>query len=143
MTQGGKQIRAAVGDRPPSPFAPLRPLLQAHEQDAAHGLSKLAGALAGLDARVRLHVQLLDSEAVEHWSIEGGTGKPSAQRRTPKQADVRLVLRRTTWLAIAQGRLSPFDALFAGRMRFGGDSELGKRVARHLSDPSVPFVPPC
>jgi putative sterol carrier protein len=86
----------------------------------------------------------LDSEeGVEHWSIEGGTGKPVAQRRAPKKPDIRLVLRRATWLAIAQGRLSPFDALFAGRMRFGGDSELGKRVARHLSDPSVPFVPPC
>ena len=144
MTQGGKQIRMAVGDRPPSPFAPLRPLLKSHEQDAAGGLRKLASALAGLDARVRLHVQLLDSEAVEHWSIEGGTGKPSVQRRAPKKkADVRLVLRRATWLAIAQGRLSPFDALFGGRMRFGGDTELGKRVARHLSDPSVPFVPPC
>jgi hypothetical protein len=143
MTGGGKKIRAAVGDRPPSPFAPLRPLLQPHEQNAADGLRKLAAALTGLDARVRLHVQLLDDEVIEHWSIEGGTGKRSAQRRTPKHADVRLVLRRATWLAIAQGRLSPFDALFAGRMRFGGDSELGKRVARHLSDPSVPFVPPC
>jgi SCP-2 sterol transfer family len=143
MTQGGKQIRAAAGDRPPTPFAPLRPLLKPHEQDAANGLRKLAAALAGLDTRVRLHVQLLDSEAIEHWSIEGGTGKPTAQRRTPKRPNVRLVLRRTTWLAIAQGQLSPFDALFAGRMRFGGDSELGKRVARHLSDPSVPFVPPC
>jgi hypothetical protein len=144
MTQGGKQIRTAVGDRPPSPFAPLRPLLKSHEQNAADGLRKFAAALAGLGARVRLHVQLLDGEAVEHWSIEGGTGrKPTAHRRTPKQADVRLVMRHTTWLAIAQGRLSPFDALFAGRMRFGGDSELGKRVARHLSDPSVPFVPPC
>jgi len=144
MTQGGKQIRMAVGDRPPSPFAPLRPLLKSHEQGAADGLRKLAAALAGLDARVRLHVQILDSEeGVEHWSIEGGTGKPVAQRRAPKKPDIRLVLRRATWLAIAQGRLSPFDALFAGRMRFGGDSELGKRVARHLSDPSVPFVPPC
>jgi hypothetical protein len=143
MTQGGKKIRAAVGDRPSSPFAPLRPLLRPHEQDAADGLRKLAAALTGLDARVRLHVQLLDSETVEHWSIEGGTGKPTAHRRTPKQANVRLVLRRATWLEIAQGRLSPFDAMFAGRMRFGGDSELGKRVARHLSDPSVPFVPPC
>jgi hypothetical protein len=143
MTEGGKTIRAAVGDRPPSPFAPLRPLLQPHEQDAADGLRKLAAALDGLDARVRLHVQLLNGDAVEHWTIEGGTGKPVAQQRTPEQADVRVVLRRTTWVAIAQGRLSPFDALFAGRMRFGGDSELGKRVARHLSDPSVPFVPPC
>jgi len=143
MTQGGKKVRAAVGDRPPSPFAPLRPLLQPHEQDAADGLRKLAAALAGFDARVRLHVQLLDGDAVEHWSIEGGAGKPAAQRRTPKQADMRVVLRRATWLEIAQGRLSPFDALFLGRMRFGGDTDLGKRLARHLSDPSVAFVPPC
>jgi hypothetical protein len=143
MTEAGKKIREAVGDRPPSSFAPLRPLLQPHQQDAADGLRKLAAGLAGLDARVRLHVQLVDGETVEHWSIEGGTGKPIVQKHPPKQADIRLVLRRATWLSIAQGRLSPFDALFAGRMRFGGDSELGKRIARHLSDPSVPFVPPC
>jgi putative sterol carrier protein len=143
MTQGGKKIRAAVGDLPPSAFAPLRPLLQPHEQDAGEGLRKLAAALGGLDSHVRLHVQLVDGEAVENWSIEGGTGKAFAKQHAPKQADVRLVLRRTTWLAIAHGRLSPFDALFAGRMRFGGNSELGKLVARHLSDPSVPFVPPC
>ena len=143
MTQGGKKIRAAVGDHPSSPFAPLRPLLQTHEQDPSEGLRKLAAALGGLGARVRLHVQLVDGDGVEHWSIEGGTGKAVTQQRTPKQSDVRVVMRRTTWLAIAQGRLSPFDALFAGQMRFGGNSELGKRVVRHLSDPSVPFVPPC
>jgi hypothetical protein len=37
---------------------------------------KLAAALDGLDARVRLHLQLVDGEAVEHWRIEGGTGSP-------------------------------------------------------------------
>jgi hypothetical protein len=143
MTDGGKKIREAVGDRPASPFAPLRPLLQAHEQDAGEGLNKLASALAGLDAPVRLHVQLVDGDAVEHWTVEGGTHHPAARRSTPKGADLHVVLRRATWLAIAQGRLSPFDALFTGRLRFGGNPELGKRVARHLSDPSVPFVPPC
>lgn len=143
MTQGGKKIPAAVGDRPPSPFAPLRALLEPHEQDAADGLHKLASALDGFGTRVRLHVQLVDDETVEHWSIEGGTGKPSAHQATPKEADMRVVLRRATWLEIAHGRLSPFDALFAGRLRFGGDTGLGKSVARHLSDPSVPFVPPC
>ena len=143
MTQGGKTIRAAVGDRPPSPFAPLRPLLQTHEQDPSEGLRKLSVALGGLGARVRLHVQLVDGDGVAHWSIEGGAGKAVAHQRTPKQSDVRVVMKRTTWLAIAQGRLSPFDVLFAGQMRFGGNSELGKRVVRHLSDPSVPFVPPC
>jgi len=52
-----------VGDRPPSPFASLRPLLKPHERDAADGLRKLAAALGGLDARVRLHLQLVDGEA--------------------------------------------------------------------------------
>ena len=143
MTEGGKKIRSAVGDRPPSPFAPLRPLLQPHEQDAGDALRKLAAALGSLDERVRLHVQLVEADAVEHWSIEAGTGTAVAERRTPAQADLRLVLRRATWLAIAQGQLSPFDALFTGRMRFGGNGELGKRVARELSDRSVPFVLPC
>jgi hypothetical protein len=143
MTAGGKKIREGVGDLPPSPFAPLRPLLQPHEQNAGDGLRRLAVALAGFDARVRLHVQLVDGEALEDWSVEGGTGKPAVQKRAPKQAELRVVLRRATWLSIAQGRLSPFDALFSGRLRFGGDAELGKCLARHLSDSSVPFVPPC
>jgi hypothetical protein len=143
MTEGGKKIRQAAADRLPSPFAPLRPLLQPHEDNAEDGLRKLAAALGGIDRRVRMHVQLVDGDTIEHWSIEGGTGKPSAQRREPKAADVRIVLRRAIWLAIAQGRLSPFDALFGGRMRFGGDRELGKQVARHLTDPSSLFVPPC
>jgi len=143
MTDGGKKIRAAVGDLPQSPFAPLRPLLQAHEEDAADGLNKLATALVDFGTPVRMHVQILDGDKLENWTVKSGTRRGTAQRSVPKEADLRLVLRRATWLAIAQGRLSPFDALFAGRMRFGGNPELGKHVAHHLSDPSVPFVPPC
>jgi putative sterol carrier protein len=44
---------------------------------------------------------------------------------------------------MAHGRLSPFDALLSGKLRIGGDTALAKRVAQHLSDPSVPFVGLC
>jgi hypothetical protein len=143
MTEGGKRIREAVGDRPASPFAPLRPFLRLNEEDAATGMSNLAAALRDFDPAVRLHIRLLDGSTTDHWDIEGGTRKAAAHRRAPKSADVVVILRRETWLRIARGSLSPFDALFSGRMRVGGDTTLGKRVAQHLSDPAVPFVPPC
>jgi SCP-2 sterol transfer family len=143
MTEGGKEIRGAVGSAPPSPFAPLRALLQPHEQDPGDGIRKLASALDGLGAPVCLHIRLLDGDTVDHWEVEGGTLNASANRRAPRSADVILIVRRDTWLRMAHGRLSPFDALLSGKLRVGGDTALAKRVAQHLSDPSVPFVGLC
>lgn len=143
MTEGGKRIRAAVGDKPASSFAPLKALLQPHEQDAAEGVRRLATALHGLDAPARLHLRMLDGDNVEHWEVEEGTLPAAAHQRLPKGADMTLIVRRDTWLRMAHGRLSPFDALLSGGMRLGGDTALAKRVVRHLSDPTVPFVGLC
>jgi hypothetical protein len=143
VTESPPLGRLLVTDRPASPFAPLRPLLQPDERDAAEGLHKLSAALRGFDKPISLYVRMLDGSAVEHWTIESGGRKPSVQRRAPKTADVMIVLRQETWLQIAQGRLSPFDALLAGRLRVGGDTALAKRLAQHLSDPAVPFVALC
>jgi alkyl sulfatase BDS1-like metallo-beta-lactamase superfamily hydrolase len=143
MTGGGKAIRGAVGDVRPSPFAPLKALLQPHEQDAAEGIRRLAAALQGLGAAARLHLRVLDGETVEHWEVEGGTLPAAARQQTPKNADMTLILRRDTWLRMAHGRLSPFDALLSGRMRLGGDTALAKSIVKHLSDPTVPFVGLC
>ena len=117
--------------------------MQPHEQDAGEGVRRLAAALQGLEAPARLHLRLLDGETVEHWDVEGGTLAPAAHQQAPKNADVTLILRRETWLRMALGRLSPFDALLYGGMRVGGDTALAKQIARHLSDPAVPFVSLC
>jgi hypothetical protein len=143
MTEGGKVIRGAVGDVRPSPFAPLKALLQPHEQDVGEGVRRLAAALNGLGAPARLHLRVLDGETVDHWEVEGGTLAAAAHQRAPKSADMTLIVRRDTWLRMAHGRLSPFDALLSGSMRLGGDTALAKRVVRHLSDPTVPFVGLC
>lgn len=143
MTEGGKTIRAAVGDVPSSPFSALRALLEPHEQDAADGIHKLAAALDGLGAPVRLHIRVLDGETVDHFDVAAGTPNPAVHRRAPQSADVTLVVRRATWLRIAHGRLSPFDALLSGRLRVGGDTAIAKRIAQHLSDPAMPFVGLC
>jgi putative sterol carrier protein len=54
-----------------------------------------------------------------------------------------VVMRPETWMQIAQGRMAPYDALFGGRLRVGGDLEKAKSIIQHLSDPAVPYVPPC
>jgi putative sterol carrier protein len=138
--QGGK--RPPEQDVPAT-FAPLQRFLEQDKQDPEEGFQKMAQALRDYGAPVRIHVRLLNDEQVEHWEVEGGKSKPAARRKQPKKADVVVIARRETWLQIAQGRLSPFDALFSGNLRIGGDIEAAKRIARHLSDPSVPFVAPC
>jgi SCP-2 sterol transfer family len=140
--QGGKRARE-VG--PLSPFARLKPL--AGERDnAAKGLESLARALKGYGSPVRLHVRLIggeDGASVEHWEVQGGSKTAKAQRKKPKDPDVVLVMRPETWTQIAQGRLAPYDALYAGKVRVGGDFEAAKAITQYLSDPALPYVSPC
>jgi hypothetical protein len=146
MTLGGKIRRENTLEAAASPFGRLAPLVADDGQDAATSLTKLAEALAGFGTPARIHLRLLDNddlEKIDHWDVEVGSPKGTARRGEPKAADVVVVLRHDTWLQIAQGRLSPFDALFAGKLRVGGNVELAKQITRHLTDPSMRYVSPC
>ena|SRR6516225_7841881 len=142
MTQGGKPIRATLPPKP-SPFAPLKSLVTGRGRDVETSLSKLSQSLGHFDKPARIHVQLIDGNRCEDWEVAAGSKKASARKAKPKTSDVRVVLRKDTWTQIASGRLSPYDALFSGKLRIGGDVELAKRLVQHLSDPSVPYVSPC
>jgi putative sterol carrier protein len=143
MTQGGKPIRSTLPPKT-SPFAPLKPLAKGRARvDVEASLSKLSQSLRSFEKPLRIHVQLIDGDRTEDWEVAAGSKKDSVRRARPKTADVRVVLRKDTWTQIAGGRLSPYDALFSGKLRIGGDVELAKQLVRHLSDPSVPYVSPC
>lgn len=138
------------GKRPPdvgplSPFARLKPLI-GERDDAAKGLEALARALRGYRGAVSIHVRLTggaDGESVEDWLVQAGSKGGKAQRKKPKDADVTLVMRPETWTQIAQGRLAPYDALYGGKVRVGGDFEAAKAMTRFLTDPAFPYVAPC
>jgi hypothetical protein len=150
MTDGGAKSRrtSGVDDAPtPSAFAPLRPFLKSKETDLSRGVENLSAELARLDSQVRLDVEVLEGSAAHAWVLECGRGRSSVRPRpragTGKKPNVRVVVRHETWLQIAQGKLSPFEAFITGRLLVGGDTELAKRLVQHLSDPSVPYVSPC
>jgi putative sterol carrier protein len=143
MTQGGKPIRATLPPKT-SPFAPLKPLVSGRGRDVEASLSKLSQSLGSFEKPLHVHVQLIDGDETEHWEIAAGSKKGSAKKqKKPRIAEVHVVLRKDTWLQIAGGRISPYDALFKGKLRIGGNVELAKQLVRHLSDPSVPYVSPC
>jgi hypothetical protein len=140
---GGKPVPGAPF-QPPSPrFAPLRALVTVQPKDVADTFDGVAKALKDYEGPIRLHVRLVDGEKVDHWDVQSGVAKPAAKRGHPKSADVLIAVSPDIWLQIVQGRLSPFDALFAGKLRIGGDVEVAKRVARYLTAPGATFVSPC
>jgi len=138
--QGGKRPTEAP---PRSLFARLTPFVDRGKAgDIEASLRGLATALKNSKSKGRVHLRLVTgagTETVDHWEIAGG----NARRAEPKGADVVVAMRHETWLSIATGELSPYEALLAGKLRVGGDFEAAKEMVRQLSDPAVPYVPPC
>jgi SCP-2 sterol transfer family len=143
MTWQGGKLRREGSE--PMPFARLR-ALAGQQDDAAQSLEQLSTALSGLGKPVRLHIRLVsgaDGETVDHWEVQGGSKRAKATKVKPKDADVVVVMRPETWAQIAQGQLAPYEALYSGKLRVGGDLEMAKMIVKHLTDPSAPYVAPC
>ena len=137
--QGGKRPREAP---PRSPFARLAPLVGQEKTNIETSLRGLATALKGAKAKASLHLRLVsgtETETIDHWEVAGG----KARRAEPKGADVVVVMRPETWLAIARGELPPYEALISGKLRVGGDLEAAKEMVRSLSNPADRYLPPC
>jgi putative sterol carrier protein len=143
MTQGGKPHRSQA-PQSQSAFAPMRGWLSANKRDVISAAENLAAELARFGEKKRIAIQVIDSGQSHMWEIEAGQGEASIKSdRSSAKADLTLVMRGETWLDLAQGQINPFDAFAGGKLRVAGDTELGKRLVRHLTDPQFPFISPC
>ena len=132
MTWQGGKLRREQGET--LSFARLRTLARPQD-DAAKGINQLSKALSGLGKQVRLHIGLVsgpDAARVQHWDVQGGAKSGKVKRGKPKEADVVVVMRPETWAEIAQGQLAPYEALYSGKLRVGGDFEMAKAIVKHL-----------
>jgi|SRR5215472_3229194 len=142
--QGGKK----PGEAPLTaiPFARLRPLVAGANPNVEASLKAASQALKNYGSKMRIHVHLVSGTAfdkVEHWTVEGGAADSTARPGKPDSADVHVVTQAETLTKIATGQLAPYDALFGGKLRVGGNLEMAKSITQHLSDPAVPYFPPC
>jgi tripartite-type tricarboxylate transporter receptor subunit TctC len=144
--QGGKLTTNATAAPPPFAFARLKALISAPNVDVGTSLKNAAQALRDFGSQVHIHVQFVANAAgdkVDHWQVDGGTPTATATQGKPASADVHVVMLPETWTQIASGQLAPYNALFGGKVRVGGNLETAKRIVQHLSDPTVPYIPPC
>ena len=142
--QGGKKPAEATA--PPVVFARLRPLVTGPKTDVESSLKSASQALKNYGSKMRIHVHLVTGAAydkVDHWTVEGGAADSTARQGKPDSADVHVVMQPETLTQIATGQLAPYDALFSGKLRVGGNLEMAKSITQHLSDPAVPYFPPC
>jgi putative sterol carrier protein len=143
MTWQGGKLQREVG--PFSEFARLKPLAKARDDPGA-ALKSLADALGKFPATINMHVRLVsgaDGDAVEHWHVQGGAKAAKALRKEPKKPDVVVIMRPETLMQIAQGQLAPYEALYTGKLRVGGDLKAAQALVRHLTDPASDYRPPC
>lgn len=153
MTWQGGKLRREIGPIPS--FARLKPMAGDRDGPAA-ALNGLAKALSGFRADVNLQVRLISGddggETVERWQVRGGAKAAKvakaekvakAQRKEAKKSDVVVVMRPETLMFIAQGRLAPYEALYTGKLRVGGDLESAKAIVQHLTDPAATYRSPC
>jgi hypothetical protein len=145
--QGGKLSREALLQQ--AAFAPLK-AIAGEGDDAAKGLRKLSQALADYPSELRLNVRLVSGgndsgsdESVGHWEVQAGSKTAKVRRKESKDADVIVVTRAETWMQITQGKLPPYEALYSGRLRVGGDFDAAKELTRYLTDPASTYVAPC
>ena len=148
MTQGGKPCRASTVETPtPSAFVPLRPFLKSNETDLSRGLENLSGGarpprLPGAPRRG-------SARGLGHPSLgprmraRPFVGAPPPPRWKEEEAQRPGGGASRDVAADRPGEAHPFEAFITGRLLVGGDTELAKRLVRHLSDPSVPYVSPC
>jgi hypothetical protein len=126
-------------------FARLKPLAQRRPDDAGEALRSLARQLVDTPERGRIQLRLVGRSESEcqTWDVELGSRRsktaklprsPKSSRRSPgKLPDLEIVTRAQTWDRIADGSLSPLEAFLGGQLRLRGDSELAKRIVRHLA----------
>ena len=143
MTWQGGKMRREVGSI--SEFAPLR-ALAAEPDDPSAVLKALAEALTKFPDKINIHVRLVsgdEAETIQHWDVQAGSKSAKAQQKKPNRSHVTVMLRPETLMEIAQGRLAPYEALYTGRLRVGGNLDSAKAIVRHLTDLASRYRAPC
>jgi putative sterol carrier protein len=112
---------------------PLRPELATTFHRVAEILSKTQNGKP-----LQLQFSILDKEAEEPtpWSVVITKEGPKVEQKAAERPDVELITAAETWWEIAEGKLSPLEALVTGRLRVRGHLERAKRV--FLQDLAVP-----
>lgn len=128
--------RRSIKKRAFDSYAKIRKLTDPKKGDVTAQLdgaaNRIVDILKGTDLRGRVQFKVGIGEKKHYWLLE--LGKQIAIGREPHdKPDIEILARAETLLKIAEGKISPIEALGTGRMRIRGDLELAERFYKRLA----------
>jgi predicted lipid carrier protein YhbT len=131
---GRHEVGAPNRDMPADPVCKYFEVFLAERVDQS-----LLPDLKRLSARVSISMK---DQPGSNWWLDLREGVLKAISRDSSAEDCSFTLNSSTFLEIAAGRLAPQRAFFTGRVRIGGNMELGLKVATVLAKffSDYPFV---
>ena len=111
---------------------PLPKLSEAGDKDVAGSVNRFGELLGNRAEPVSVGFHLTGDGERYFGMRVGPQGLHVDDATKADQPDFEIVTSEQTWRGIAQGEVSPLDAMARGQLRFRGDVVLASRVVREL-----------
>jgi len=121
----------------------FRNLTERRKNDLVHTFQRMAESLGETEERGWVQFRIRSGEAWRYWGLELGPEGCKAHTKRMTSPDFEVVIPAGTWWQIAEGSISPLEALGQGKMRIRGDVGLGKLILNRLASQEGSQVDMC
>jgi putative sterol carrier protein len=116
---------------PLTPFVKFKPLSGADSAVIWASFEQMVKALAGARFAGVARFRLIGDPQEQSFNVAIHSGTAKLENDS-KKVNLEIITGSETWLAIAQGTVSPLEAFTQGKLRVRGDVTFGQRIMAHL-----------
>jgi SCP-2 sterol transfer family len=113
-------------------LSPLPRLTEPGEDDLGRTFERLGEIVGGSKLRARVHFRVVEgegkSERARSWSLELGPDACSVSAERTHRPDLEVLVTEATWRRLAEGAISPLEALGQGGLRVRGSVRLARQL---------------
>jgi len=122
-----------------SDYVKFRNLVEPPEKELESTVAKLGAELAKSGESCEIQFRFLTEEGeIRHSLVLRGAEIEDGEKEA---ARIEIALKLATWFEIAEGKLSPVEAWYRGRMGFRGDLDVARRLVRAAGESGEKLCP--
>jgi putative sterol carrier protein len=111
---------------------PLPRLSREGSDDLGATFERLSELIGASKETTTLNFRIADDAGSHLWSVTTEPGGCSVTTELTRAPDLEVIVDAETWSQIANGSVSPLEALGRGKMRVRGDVSRARRIVRRL-----------
>lgn len=102
---------------------------------------RIADLLENTGERGRIQFNIRIGEERQYWCLELDEKTCSVNKKKFEKPELEISTQAKTWLKVAEGTISPIEAIAKGKLSFRGDLELGLRLFKLLPSTKGKIAP--